>query len=346
MKKHHAEARATESTVHRGISAGKISTWMTVTILLASVYCISNGVPSTIAQSPSGATFTSITATHGISSKQLITGGTAKIYYKQNPVYVNLTLFNANCSMSSENFFWIQAISVGTGGSWPSENLLVNEGTSTTLVYDLCNLTCGACIQQGGHYFSDSIWNFTQDISQPLVFTFRLYYNATEERVLEDERTVTLNIIKDFVSLSQDPSEIEKGKSGTLGLSVSNLDSESIFDVNITLTDSGAFQCSSPNRALNTIAGSSKRSTAFDLQVPENLETGSYNVTLQIAYKDFSGAAHIETKNASVTVGLNSGFPTTYILATVLALIGICGLLVYARKRAKTKGEQPKIQKR
>jgi len=295
-----------------------------------------------VAQPERDAVFTSIKVTNGIGAKDLIDGGNAKIYYNQNPVYVNITLLNFNCSMVSEEFlFRVRVISVLTGRSWDSADIRVAEGNSSEIVFDLCGLYCGSCAQYGGTPTIDSIWSYGENLSQPLVFTFRLYYyndydytyEVYAKPVLEEEKSITITIVNEFVAFSQEQCKVEKGKTGGLGISVSNLDDERIRDLNLTIGDSGVFEVLPSMREMGDLAGLEEKTTTFDVKAPEATETGSYNITVQVVYQDVLGGIHVESKAVSVAVEPESPPYLVIFSITAVAIAGIGGFLFFRMRR-------------
>ena len=291
-----------------------------------------NALP-VVAQPERDAVFTNIKVTHGMGVKDLINGGKAKIYYNQNPVYVNITLFNFNCSMDSGSMFRFKVVSVPTGHSWESGDIRVAEGSSDQIVFDLCRLYCGSCVQSGGELMIDSIWSSGENLSQPLVFTFRLYYYGIAGRVFEEEKSITIAVVKEFVAFSQEQCKIEKGKTGNLGISVLNLDDGKIRDLNLTIGDSNVFELSPSMRELGDVASSEKKTTSFDVKAPEAAEIGVYNATIQIAYRDFSGLTHVESKTVSIAVEPES--PPYLIIFSIAAVViaGTGGFLFFRMRR-------------
>jgi hypothetical protein len=307
--------------------------------LVCYILLVTNTIP-VVAQPERDAVFTSIKVTHGMGVRDLINGGTAKIYYNQNPVYVNITLLNFNCSMTSEYLFRLKAISVPTGHSWESADIRVAEGNSSQIVFDLCRLYCGSCVQSGGELMIDSIWSSGENLSQPLVFTFRLYYYGIAGRVLEEEKSITIAVVTEFVAFSQEQCKVEKGKTGSLGISVLNLDDGKIRDLNLTIGDSSAFEFSPSMRELGDVASSEKKTTSFDVKAPEAAEIGTYNATIQIVYRDFSGLTHTELKTVSMAVEPQSP-PYLIIFSIVAAAIaGTGGFLFFRMRKTGKNGKQ------
>ena len=305
-----------------------------LSIFLVSYILLAMNNLSVFAQPERDAVFTSIKVTNGIGIKDLINGGTAKIYYNQDPVYVNITLLNSNCSMTSDSLFRLKVISVLTGNAWESADIHVAEGNSSEITFDLCRMYCGSCAQSGGTVMIDSIWSSGENLSQPLVFTFRLYYYGITGRVFEEEKSITIAVVKEFVAFSQEQNKIENGKTGSLGISVSNLDDEIIHDLNLTIDDSGVFELSPSMRELGDFEGSEKRTTTFDVKTSEATEIGTYNITVQVAYRDFSGSTHVESKTVSIVVEPES-FPYLIIFAiAAVAIVGTGGFLFFRMRRS------------
>jgi hypothetical protein len=238
--------------------------------------------------------------------------------------------------------FSVEVVSVLSGHNWDSGNFSLSEGTNGTVVFDMCNLTCEVCSQATGKNITDSIWS--TELGDNFLFTFRLYYYGLEGRVLEDEKTVSLVAITDFIAFSQDVCRIEKGQSGTLGLNITNLVDEPVSDVNISLTGSNVFEFSPNATSLTEIPGSSTEAAALEVKVPSNTETGSYNVTLRIEYTDFSGETHEETETASISVepasaGPELGTSVIYLITAAAVVVALGGLLFVHRKRMSKKKE-------
>jgi hypothetical protein len=317
--------------------------------ILVAVFLLSclTAMRSANSQPNTGAYFTSVEVTNGIGSKELINGGAAEVYYGENPVYVNLTLYNVNCSMASGPFL-VEAVAVLTGHAWESGNVSIAEGTNGTIVFNLCNLTCEACVQATGKNITDSIWS--SEPGKQFVFTFRLYYYGPGGRVLEDEETLNLQAVENFIGVSQNVCKIGKGQSGTLELSVTDLDDEPISAVNITFTGSNGFEFSPNATDLYEISGSATKAATVDVKVPDNLETGSYNVTFHVDYTDFSGEVHVEARTASINVEpVNvepaSGTSMIYYFTTAAAVVVLVALLVVYKRRASKKREQGGVRK-
>ena len=302
---------------------------------------------SVVAQPERDAVFTSIDATNGIGAKDLINGGNAKIYYNQNPVYVNITFCNYNCSMASGSMF---RINVATASfpifwSWESADIAVAEGNSSEIVYDLCRLFCGSCHES---QTTDSIWSLGGNWSQPLVFTFRLYYynyTGEAERVLEEEKSITLTVVNEFVAFSQEQCKVGKGETGSLGISVSNLDDEKILDLNLTVDDSGVFEVLPEMRKLGDFAGSEKKITTFDVKAPEATEIGTYSITVRVSYRDILGNSHVESKTVSIAVEPESP-PYLIIFSIAAVAIAATGGFLFFRKRKTANREKQAVEKR
>jgi hypothetical protein len=287
------------------------------------------------AETSNGASFSSIRVTHGVSIKELVNGGTAKIYLNQNPVYVNLTLNNINCTTNSGNFFRISILSVLTGHAWETGDLLVPEGTSEQIPINLCALYCGSCAQSGGKTVIESIWSYGENLSQPLVFAFRLYYYSSDPRVLEDEKPITLRVVQDFISVSQEPCKIEKGKMGTLETLISNLDDDNVYDVNVTIQDSATFSLTPNPTELGTIAGSSSKTAVFNAEVSNQTIAQSYNLTLRVGYRDLLGVSHVEDETVSIMVDPESTFPVIYLVAIIGVFAGAALSVLVLKKKGK-----------
>jgi hypothetical protein len=311
--------------------------------LVSYISLVMNTMP-VVAQPERDAVFTSIEVTHGMGALDLINGGKAKIYYNQNPVYVNITLLNFNCSMASGSMFRLKVVSVPTGHSWESADIRVAEGNSSQIVYDLCKLYCGSCAQSGGTLVFESIWSSRENLSQPLVLTFRLYYYGITGRVFEEEKSITIAVVEEFVAFSQEQCKVEKGKTGSLEISVLNLDDEKIRDFNLTIGDSGVFELSPGMRELGDFAGSEKKTTSFDVKAPKATEIGTYNITVQVAYRDFSGVTHVESKTVSIAV--EPELPPYLIIFSIatVAMAGTGGFLFF-RMRRTAHGEKQAAKK-
>ena len=337
----------TIADVRRGVLAvnGKtrlVAVFLSI-LLVSYIFLVMNNL-SVFAQPERDAVFTSIKVTNGIGVKDLINGEKAKIYYNQDPVYVNITLLNFNCSMASESFFRLKVVSVPTGNAWESADIRVAEGNSSEIVFDLCRLYCGSCAQSGGTVMIDSIWSSGENLSQPLLFTFRLYYYGITERVFEEEKSITIVVVNEFVAFSQEQNKVENRKTGSLGISISNLDDEKIHDLNLTIGDSGVFELSLGMRELGDFAGSEKKTTTFNVKAPEATEIGTYNITVQVAYKDFSGVTHIESKTVSIAVEPASP-PYLIIFSIAAAAVAGTGGFLFFRMRRSTHSEKQAAKK-
>jgi hypothetical protein len=287
-----------------------------------------------VAETSSSASFTSIRATHGLSTRELVNGGTAKIYLNQNPVYINLTLHNNNCTINSESFFRILIV-FAPYGAWQTEDLVVAQGTSEQIPINLCALYCGSCAQSGGKSTTQSIWDLGANLTQPVVFDFRLHHYSPEADVLEDQKLITLNVVQDFVSVSQEPCKIEKGKTGTLETRVRNLDDDNIYDVNVTILDSAKFSLT-PNLAeLGTIAGSSSKTAVFNVDVSNETITQPYNLTLKVGYRDLLGVSHVENETVLITVDPEPIFPAVYYVVIAGILVGAVLSVLVLKKKGK-----------
>ena len=312
-------------------------------LLVSYIFLVMNNL-SVFAQPERDAVFTSIKVTNGIGVKDLTNGGKAKIYYNQDPVYVNITLLNFNCSMASESLFRLKVVSVLTGNAWESADIHVAEGNSSEIVFDLCRLYCGSCAQSGGTVMIDSIWSSGENLSQPLLFTFRLYYYGITERVFEEEKSITIVVVNEFVAFSQEQNKVENGKTGSLRINISNIDDEKIHDLNLTIADSGVFELSPSMKELGDFAGSEKKTTTFNVKAPEATEIGTYNITVQVTYQDFSGVTHIESKTVSIAVEPKSP-PYLTIFSIAAAAVAGTGGFLFLRMRRSAHSEKQAVKK-
>lgn len=234
------------------------------------------------AQTDSGdAYFTRILVTNGRGAVDIISGGMAKVYSLQAPVWVNLTIYNENCTTEGLNYanFVVNVTEGSDTNSWTLERVFKGGSKNLSLAYPY-------------------------GIAGPKTVNLKaeLFLNNSGTYTLEDVRQFSIRVV--LLSIEEDSVnsslvEICQTDSFDLTLNVQNTGNDVAYATNITIGNSGELSIISGASCYLGDLGASEIGTAsFSFSVPLYASLGVHTITFTCIYNDFSQT----TRNNSITV--------------------------------------------
>jgi len=223
--------------------------------------------------------FTSIKVTDGTGVKELVNGGTAKVYDEQK-YWTNLTFYNYKCGISGANLY--TKIYEGDGLEDTSNERYVLKGSSST-----------------------DEWYTIKYGPAKVQFKVEVWFNSNGTHCLEDVNYFNLTVVKLFVS-QWTPSSlaVEKGKTAASSWSInfSNGGNDYMYNTKILVIDPGGLDITPQAQDLGDVSADGTKSTSFSVKATFVQSVDIKTVTFQVSYNDFRGVSHSETKTAFVTV--------------------------------------------
>ena len=237
--------------------------------------------------------FTSIRVTSGNSFIEMISGGVAKVYSYQAPVWVNLTFYNGAAGTLGADLFAKFTYRAASGGSW--------EDSSSTIYVPRQS-------------YGGAIWYWPKGIPGPDTYyvTVRLYFNDSGAIKLEDQKEITISVV--YLSVgnwSAHADDLAQGSSTRLDVSFGNSGNDEMYDVSIQVVDSAGLIVSPSSVGVGTISPYQMKAASFTVTAPSPFPVGNYSVRLKVSYYDFRGVYHEEYFNSSVTVRMTTSLTLT-----------------------------------
>jgi len=234
-----------------------------------------------LTQVPSGdAYFTQIFVTNGNGEIDLVDGGVARVYSRQAPVWVNLTVRNRNCSDGELNYadFVVNVTEDGSTNSWPLERVFKGGFETLLLAYPF-------------------------GIVGPKTVNLRveLFWNQSGSYVLEDVREFSIHVV--WLSVEEnlvEPSLVEicQTDNFALAVKVENAGNDVAYATNVTVRDSGELSVvGDASRFLGDLNASETGTITFNFSVPSDASLGVHTIVFACIYNDFSQTA----RNSSIT---------------------------------------------
>ena len=228
--------------------------------------------------------FTSIKVTNGNSFLEMISGGIAKVYSYQSPVWFNLTFYNSAAGLLGANLFTQFAYTTASGYSWAG-----NSSTQYVL-----------------RYTSNQVnWWASAGLPGPDTYyiTVKLYFDDGGILKLEDQKDITLSIVYLAVgNWSAYAHSLPKGSSTDLGIVFGNAGNDQMYDVSVQVADTAGLIISPLSVSVGTLLPSEMRSASFTVTAPASFSVGTYSVKLKVSYYDFRGVYHEEYFYCPITV--------------------------------------------
>jgi len=233
------------------------------------------------AQTNSGdAYFTHILVTNGKDAIDLISGGIAKVYSLQAPVWVNLTVYNENCTTQGLNYanFVVDVTEDSDTNSWTLERVFKGGSKDLPLAYPYgitgpktVNLKAELFLNRSGTYY-------LEDVRQ---FSIKVVLLSIEEN------SINLSLV-----------EICQTDSFDLTLNVQNMGNDVAYATNIIIGSSGELSVIGGASCYLGDLGANEIGTAsFSFSVPLQASIGVHTITFTCTYNDFSQ----RTRNNSIT---------------------------------------------
>jgi len=136
-------------------------------------------------------------------------------------------------------------------------------------------------------------------------FKIELYWDHEGTPYLQDTVSFTVTIVRVYIdawSPSSCTALLGMTTPSTLSISLKNGGNDYMYDVKISVVDSAGLQVSPQSQDLVSIVAGGSKSTSFSVTAPATLTPGTYTVKFQVAYDDFRGISHTETRSAQVLV--------------------------------------------
>jgi len=261
-----------------------------LTILCVAAFIIVN-IRVNVAQTwSSDAYFTHIIVTNGKGAIELINGGAAKVYSLQSPVWVNLTIYNENCTTDGLPYadFVVNVTEDSGTNSWTLERVFKGGSKDLQLAYPY-------------------------GITGPKTVNLKaeLFLNQSGTYILEDARQFSIQVV--WLSIEEDsinPSLVEicQTDSFDLTLNVQNIGNDVAYATNITIGNSGELSViGDASCYLGDLGANEIGTVSFSFSVPLYASLGVHTITFRFIYNDFSQTtrnnsiiAEILVKEASV----------------------------------------------
>lgn len=232
----------------------------------------------------SDAYFTHVFVTYGKGKIDLIDGGAAKVYSLQAPVWVNFTIYNANCTtMFNYANFVINVTEDEYTNSWPLEKVFKGSSRELSLSYPY-------------------------GIAGPKIVNLKaeLFWNQTGTYFLEDVRYFSIEVVWLSIeenSLDLSLVEICQTDSFTLTLEIQNVGNDVAYATNIAINDSdGLSVISDSSSPLGDLNANEVCNASFGFSVPLHASIGVHSIIFTCAYNDFSQTVRINSITIQIVV--------------------------------------------
>jgi len=244
-------------------------------------------VESVYGQGSLDARFIRIRVTDGIGVKDLVDGGSAKVYSAQPHVWINVTVRNYRLYPGAYLFIKIYI-----------NNTLYEVSDKKFLMRDLES--------------EIARWYWKDGFTGPAVTRFKveLWEDRGGTTYLQDTKFFDVSVawlrVADWSPASL---EVQRGLSAasTWSLSFRNGGNDYMYSASVSMVDSAGLQISQQSQNLGDIVSNGVKSVSFSVIAPATMAVTNHTVRFQVAYYDFRGvtvseAGHSEIKTAVVKV--------------------------------------------
>lgn len=252
-------------------------------ILLALVAYIT--VPTRVIATTSEAYFTSVLATDGNGSSQVLGGGTAKVYANQGPVWENTTFYNNITTSPSSLFYEVIFVTSGINTvSFTGTQVLVNQGSSGSFNWEMPGGFGAAGVVQ---------------------IAIQLWLNTTIAPIIEDTAQFNFFVVSlTVVGWTQSQVSVQRGLNiqTHLDFNFTNSGNDVMYNASLALMNSSGLQIQPFTVLLGNIGPSQTVGTHFMVSASGDAILGAHSATLSLYFFDFRSEPHQVTETSVIMV--------------------------------------------
>lgn len=240
---------------------------------------------SVVRAASSNAYFTSVLATDGTGLKQVLTGGTAKVYSNQAPVYEYTTFFN-NINATRWSIFY-EVINVTSGS------------TSFSFTGDPLNVTS----QSSGAWPWYESGGFAG--SGVIHISIELFWNSSTGPVFEYAvRFDFLVVLLLVTGWTQSQATVQRGFTVPVlvNLSFTNGGNDLMYNTTLALLNSSGVTLQPYADSLGNIQTGGSVEASFSATAPIGVSIGAHYALFRISFADFRGVRHAVNMTALINL--------------------------------------------